>query len=1367
MKTMNMVRYLVIAAALLASTDAGAWFDRTNSGMAHNNGNNQQNAQLRSAGCAPATALTNLELNNVRALIETGGSMWQDRSTGFAAYEVPKGSGTTVIYAGALWMGGVDVNNQLKLAALTFRQGNDFWPGPLTTDGTADVDPATCLEYDKFHKITRAEVIEFNAWYQAGQVDPQTQLELFPNYQIPNSILDYPAHGNVALNYDYNLAPYYDNPAGPNPNNGFYDPVNDGDYPWYDIAGDIECNANDRQVLLFGDETYWWVFNDRGNVHTETGGDPIGMEIRAQAFAFATNDEVNSMTFYNYELINRSTQTLTGTYFGVWVDPDLGCSEDDYVGCDVRRGLGYCYNGDGVDEGCQGTVPYGSNPPAIGVDFFEGPFKDDDGIDNPGPTETNGNFITYNQAVAGDGIVYKGMGIGYGDGVIDNERFGMRRFVYHNRAGVGNPPQATTDPSNAVDYYNYLRGIWKDGTPMQYGGTGYNTGGAETEYMLPGSSDPQGWGTDGVPQNAWSEVTENNAVGDRRFVQSAGPFTLQPGARNNITVGVVYARAAGGGLEAPVDAVRLADDKAQALFDNCFEILEGPDAPDLTIQELDKELIIYIANNSGNNVGEDYEKEDPFIITPDSLLQIGQPYDNTYNFQGYQVFQVADAQVGPQDVYDVDKARLIFQCDLEDSVSQMINWELDESIGVPVPQEMVNGANEGVTHSFRVTEDQFAEGNTRLINHKKYYFLAIAYAHNEFKPFDVSDPLLLDGQKIPYLSSRKSGNGTAITAYTGIPHIPTPEAGGTQINSEFGDGPRITRIEGTGNGGHRLEITAATEASILSNYIAPYPEYENGEGPIDVKVVDPLNVASGDFELRFVRGSSDLLAGNNLTGMDNLDVATWYVVNLGTNDTITSDETIRVGNEQIIPEWGISITIEQVQYDLVGQVFQTDLIETSVEYADSSLRWLDGVEDAEGNQVQNWIRSGTQNEDSDNTQCPDPASFNDYGTDEFEIWENMLSGTIAPYNLCGVQDDCVPHQPIASAYSNTRDFYDFADLQSIDLVFTSDQSKWTRCVVVETQDDDALSADGVSLQEIRTAPSVGKDGQPDGSGTTGMSWFPGYAIDVETGERLNIAFGEDTWLGVDNGNDMIFNPTSRLYTNLGDALFGGKHYVYIFKNQERTLGTNRMPYYDEAAWMHSKLTNPSIAEQARVWRSCMYVMMPMVDEDFELLQTEARVRIRIKKAYERYATNNTSLLNPGQDTSISINSWFPLYRFTTGDLATNTMVQDTAESALDLINVVPNPYYAFSSYEENRLDNRIKIVNLPEQCEIKIYTINGTLVRTLSKDGPLTSIDWDLKNFQGIPIAGGVYIIHVDVPGVGERILKWFGVVRPPDLENF
>ena len=47
-----------------------------------------------------------------------------------------------------------------------------------------------------------------------------------------------------------------------------------------------------------------------------------------------------------------------------------------------------------------------------------------------------------------------------------------------------------------------------------------------------------------------------------------------------------------------------------------------------------------------------------------------------------------------------------------------------------------------------------------------------------------------------------------------------------------------------------------------------------------------------------------------------------------------------------------------------------------------------------------------------------------------------------------------------------------------------------------------------------------------------------------------------------------------------------------------------------------------------------------------------------------------------------------------------------------------------------------------------------------------TSVDWDLKNFAGIPIAGGVYLIHVKADGLGERTIKWFGILRPVDLNS-
>ncbi len=40
-----------------------------------------------------------------------------------------------------------------------------------------------------------------------------------------------------------------------------------------------------------------------------------------------------------------------------------------------------------------------------------------------------------------------------------------------------------------------------------------------------------------------------------------------------------------------------------------------------------------------------------------------------------------------------------------------------------------------------------------------------------------------------------------------------------------------------------------------------------------------------------------------------------------------------------------------------------------------------------------------------------------------------------------------------------------------------------------------------------------------------------------------------------------------------------------------------------------------------------------------------------------------------------------------------------------------------------------------------------------------------MKNQTGLPIASGVYLIHVSAPGVGEKTLKFFCVLRPTDLD--
>jgi hypothetical protein len=130
------------------------------------------------------------------------------------------------------------------------------------------------------------------------------------------------------------------------------------------------------------------------------------------------------------------------------------------------------------------------------------------------------------------------------------------------------------------------------------------------------------------------------------------------------------------------------------------------------------------------------------------------------------------------------------------------------------------------------------------------------------------------------------------------------------------------------------------------------------------------------------------------------------------------------------------------------------------------------------------------------------------------------------------------------------------------------------------------------------------------------------------------------------------------------------------------------------------------------------------------------------------------------------NNGKPMYSWKMDEISTVTSSADQLKSALDIINVVPNPYYAFSEYERNRIDNRIKITNLPERCSVDIYTVNGKLVRSFKKDSPITSLDWTLTNNANIPIASGIYLIHVQVPGIGERVLKAFISMRTVDLQG-
>ncbi len=1428
------------------------------------------------AGCAPASGFEWLDINNVRARINTGGDMWWDLPGGTGSkYYIPKNGSATAMFSGALWIGGLDINNQLKLAAQRYRQvGIDYWTGPLTIDGTAAIDEIVCAQYDKHFRMNRQLVDDF-----IGQLDENGFFKPSEDYEIPAEIMQWPAHGDPNKGQSYYLAPFYDRGS-----DGVYDP-NDGDYPYYDISNEL-CHKDiptmDEEFegtiygsiladqVIKGDQTLWWVFNDKGNVHTETSGSAIGMEVRAQAFAFATNDVINNMTFYSYEIINRSTFELTQTYFSPWVDTDLGYAWDDFVGCDVQRGLGYCYNGSAVD-GSGDVEAYGGPeppPPAVGVDFFQGPYMDDDQLDNPKYeyfTNPETGFPDSTQ-LCDESI----NGVNFGNGIVDDERFGMRRFVYHNNGG--NPAQS--DPQIAPEYYNFLKGIWKDNTKMMYGGTAHASGagtvGPECDFMFPGDSDPCNWGTGQQPPNGgynqngfyWTEETGDdgapNPSGDRRFMQSAGPFTLKPGAVNYITVGIPWARATAGGPFASVELLRVVDDKCQALFDNCFKVIDGPSAPDLAFRELDQRVIVYISNSpSSNNYREKYKEYDNTIIQPNPASLEGDSSDPWYRFEGYQIFQLKDPTVSIESVHDPDQMRLVAQFDVKNGVGKLVNYYYDEFIGGNVPVVEVVGGDNGIQHSFELTQDAFATGEVSLINNKQYYYTALAYAYNEYLPYS-DGPVSYLGQKEPYLSGRRN-----IKTYVAMPH---KTVNGTVINGEYGTTPQITRLNGNGNGGLVLELTDETVDEIMSkppagpdnlfgdpDYpIAYNPVYKENAGPLNIQIIDPLNVVGAEYVLWMDTLTHHLL--HDVTGRPELEgdttskmVANWTIRNMETGEEIKGDTTIVTESERLFLDLGISVNITQPfnpgpipvgRVDVDGTLKTSHsilapnngLLESSIEYADSSSRWLSGVEDNDvpGDPF-NWIRSGNRRDDAD------PANNDWYMSasppnpwDDEEVYERLLNGTWAPAGLTSAANNYKPgnneNNQIGPMFSVDAKVYNTMEkLASVDIVMTPDKSKWTRCPVIEMSYDQELAEGNAFMHGLRASPSVDKDGNfaTLGSGPSdnpedpnyisehGMGWFPGYAINIETGERMNMMFSEDSYLVGFNGRDMLFNPTARNlsiedqeddpnvlsgvgFPLLKQPVFGGKHFVYVLGHnttKEVLQGVEfkyEFPAYDAGRTMHTMLDTVFDAffdfSTHYVYSNIMYIGMPMAVEGQDWLSNEAKIRFRVSKPFKpHYAELPLDTVYPGMD----VNGNQPMYAFSTEGLATQHEVVEKIETDLDRIRVVPNPYYAYSAYENNALDNRVRITNIPKSCIITIFDVSGIKVRQFSYDvntvsevqynnsyekedyaQETTSIEWDLKNFAGVPISGGIYYIHIKSPQ-GERVIKWFGMLRVPDLNTF
>lgn len=279
-----------------------------------------------------------MQVNNIKAYFLNNGEMFR-KTPKEPGFEVPANSGLHTIFVNTVWIGGIDEQGELHIAAQTYRQqktkSSDFFSGPMADSYDVTYD----TKYDNLWKIHSRQIREHRKRFNDT------------GYSIPEVIRNWPAHGDTTNSEAKFLAPFVDS----NKNN-IYDPEN-GDYP--DIRGD---------------GAIYFLLNDDRKDHGETGGRPLGVEIHGMAYAFnkPRDTAINNTIFLNLNIYNRSRNKYKDVYLGNFVDFDLGYAFDDYVGCDTANELFYAYNGDIFDSTNTG---YGTTPPAQGTSFLSSPLS--------------------------------------------------------------------------------------------------------------------------------------------------------------------------------------------------------------------------------------------------------------------------------------------------------------------------------------------------------------------------------------------------------------------------------------------------------------------------------------------------------------------------------------------------------------------------------------------------------------------------------------------------------------------------------------------------------------------------------------------------------------------------------------------------------------------------------------------------------------------------------------------------------------------------------------------------------------------------------------------------------------------------------
>jgi hypothetical protein len=387
-----------------------------------------------------------LSANSIKSLFNYNGIFDQDVGTqNKAGFEWPKGTEKTAVFTAGLCIAAY-MNGQLREAMASYT--GEYRPGSCSNGNYYYND------YFKIYKVNRNDNPQQNwDWMNWGQMVP---------------------YG----------APYIDVN-----NNNVYEPLIDTPGVKYAYETMFLCmtDANPESHTLgegFGGGTL-----------------PLGAEVHMTAWT-PINYNLDNVQFISFDIINKSGSVWNKVKMGIVSDPDVGDSNDDYIGCDTNYQLAYCFNADNDD------IIYGIAPPAVGFQLLHGPLN---------------------------------------RSVTPNIRLRMLTFGFFQDPSVSPPPCESSPNGDPYAAYLMMSGYKKDSTcwldPTQ---NPYK----KTKFVYPGNPETNsGWSEQkGSIQNCNRDSTGTyisvNPPGDRRLYFTAGGdnFDIQPGESQKFVIAQLIAR---------------------------------------------------------------------------------------------------------------------------------------------------------------------------------------------------------------------------------------------------------------------------------------------------------------------------------------------------------------------------------------------------------------------------------------------------------------------------------------------------------------------------------------------------------------------------------------------------------------------------------------------------------------------------------------------------------------------------------------------------------------------------------------------------------------------------------------------------------